>query len=178
MNGRRVGCRRTTDDPLLRLFIDRYHVRLLAIPREGAAVGDLYVERDGVVSTPGRVGEVLTGLVLPEQRVDERLADITGQLTRTIDATFGGRISELLLGALGIPAGVGLTAAVNRSSGVRFQFHEVFRSSVDVLALGGALTGRMLLREHPVVTGATGFYLTAAVLTTTTISLLVDRRPS
>ena len=175
MSGRRIGCRRATDDPLLRLFIDRYHVHLLAIPREGAAVGDLFVERDGVVGTPGRVGEVLAGdLVLPERRDGERLADITGQITRTVDATVGGRISELLLGGLGIPAGVGLTAAVNRSAGVRFQFHEVFRSSVDVLALGRALMGCTLLREHPVVASATGFYLTTAVLTTTTISLLVD----
>ena len=175
MSGHRVGCRRTTKDPLLRLFIDQYHMHLLAIPREGAAVGDLYVERDGVVGTPGRVGEVLAcDLVLPERRDGERLADIAGQLTRTVDATVGGSISAQLLSGLGIPAGVGLTAAVNRSAGVRFQFHEVLRSSVDVLALGRALMGCTLLRDHPVVIGATGFYLATAVLTTTTISLLLQ----
>jgi hypothetical protein len=159
----------------LRLFIDRYHVHLLAIPREGAGVGDLYVEQDGVVGTPGRVDEALSGgFVLPEQRVGERLADLAGQITRTVDAKVAGRVSELLLGGLGIPAGVGLTAAVTRSTGVRFQFDEVFRSSVDVLAVGRALMGCTLLQEHPVVADATGFYLTTAVLTTTRISLLLS----
>jgi hypothetical protein len=176
MSGPWVGCRRRTDDPLLRLSIDRYHVHLLAIPREGAVVGDLYVEQDGVVGTPGRIDEVLSGdFVLPEQHVGERLADISGQLTRSVDAVVGVRISELLLGSLGIPAGAGLTSAINRSTGVRFQFHEVFRTSVDVLALGRALMGCRLIREHPVIAGATAhFYLTAAVLTTKMISLLVD----
>ena len=88
-------------------------------------------------------------LVLPERRDGERLADITGQITRTVDATVGGRISELLLGGLGIPAGVGLTAAVNRSAGVRFQFHEVFRSSVHVLALGRAPWGARCCGSTP-----------------------------
>lgn len=48
--------RRNTNDPLLRAFLDTYKVNLLAIPREGAEVGDAYVASpNGSISEPGKL---------------------------------------------------------------------------------------------------------------------------
>ncbi len=174
MTGARPGCRRSTDDPLLRLFIDRYHLHLLAIPRQGSAVGDLYIQQGRVVGTPGYIGEILSpGFELPPLRTGELLADITGQLTRDVHAKLGSRIAEQLLSVLGIPVGAGVSAAISRSGGVRFRFHDVFRTSVDVLALGRALAQHPLLAGHPAISGKARYYLATSVLTTDAISILV-----
>jgi hypothetical protein len=175
LTGQRLGCRRTTDDPLLRLFIDHYHLHLLTIPRQGSTVGDLYIERDGVVGTPGYIGEILSpGFELPKVRIGERLADITGQITRSVDPKVGVKIAEQLLSVVGIPADVGLSAAFSRAGGARFRFHDVFRDSVDVLALGRVLAQHMLVRGHPAVSDQARFYLTTAVLTTEAISIVIE----
>jgi hypothetical protein len=177
LTGQRLGCRRTTHDPLLRLFIDHYHLHLLTIPRQGSAVGDLYIERGGVVGTPGYIGEILSpGFELPEVRVGERLADITGQITRSVNPKVGAQITEQLLSVLGIPADVGLAAAISRARGARFRFHDVFRDSVDVLALGRVLAQHTLVRGHPAVSDQARFYLATAVLTTRAVSIVMEGR--
>jgi hypothetical protein len=160
---------------LLRLFIDRYHLHLLTIPRQGSAVGDLYIERDGVVGTPGYVGEILSpGFAMPEMRLGERLADITGQITRSVNPKVGAQIGGQLLSVLGIPADVGLSAAISRARGARFRFHDVFRDSVDVLALGRVLAQHTLVQGHPALSDQARFYLATAVLTTKAISIVID----
>ena len=175
MTRARLGCRRSTDDPLLRLFIDRYHLHLLAVPRQGSAVGDLYVEQRGVVGTPGYIGGILTpGFELPPYRTGERLADIAGQLTRDVNAKAGARIADELLGALGIAASAGISAAISRAAGIQFRFHEVFRASVDVLALGRALAGHSLLPGHPAISARARYYLATSVLTTDAVSIVAS----
>ena len=47
--------RRNTSDPLMRLFLDKYYLHLLSIPREDVLIGDLYAYDGSRVSTPGKI---------------------------------------------------------------------------------------------------------------------------
>ena len=59
--------RRDSEDPLLRAFLDAYKLNLLAIPRENAQVGDVYVHTKDGVSVPGSLQYILTPeFVLPK----------------------------------------------------------------------------------------------------------------
>lgn len=168
--------RRTTDDPLLRLFIDRYHLHLLAIPREHAAVGDVYVEADGRVGAPGRIEHLLTpAFTLPEVRRGERLADVAGQLTRRVDMSAGINLLENILAGLGLPAALSMGETLQRSSGVGFRFHDVFRDWLDVLELGARLPGHRLASSQAAVSEQDRLHVTTAVLSTSAISVELDR---
>jgi hypothetical protein len=168
--------RRTTDDPLLRLFIDRYHLHLLAIPREHAAVGDVYVEARGRVSAPGRIEHLLMpAFTLPDVRRGERLADVAGQVTRHIDMSAGINLLENILAGLGLPAALSVRESLQRSSGVGFRFHDVFRDWLDVLELGMRLPDYRLARSQAAVSEQDRLHVTTAVLSTSAISLELDR---
>src|SRR5262245_57134703 len=65
--GAEFMCRRSEDDPLAKFFFNRYRLHLLAIPREGAAVGDCYVVTPKGILNPGPVGQLmLRGFEMPE----------------------------------------------------------------------------------------------------------------
>ena len=171
-------CKRDTDDPLLRLFVERYHLHLLAIPRAGAEVGDLYVESGGRIGVPGRLGGILEpDFTLPVVRMGERLADIEGKLTREVETGMGATIAESLLSGLGLPMGLGAKTTIKRASGIEFRFHEVLRDSIDVFALGRALTGHTLAPDHPAVGADARLYLTTAVVRTAAITIVTNGKP-
>lgn len=47
--------KRNSGDPLLRMFLDKYHLNWLSVPREKAEVGDLYVYDSKRASAPGKI---------------------------------------------------------------------------------------------------------------------------
>ncbi|MEO7521235.1 MAG: hypothetical protein ABIW79_05410 [Gemmatimonas sp.] len=81
-------CKRTERDPLLRLFIDEYNLHLLAIPRENAAVGDVYVHDGKRTSAPGSLVHLLTPVfTMPAIVTGEQLADVAGTVSREWSST-------------------------------------------------------------------------------------------
>src|ERR1022692_4029658 len=167
--------KRSTKDPLLRLFLDRYHVHLLAVPREGIDVGDTYVERDGAISAPGRISQILTPTFeLPSVTRGERLADIAGNATSLIEVGVALHILDNLLAGFGIPLGLSPHGALDRAGSVSFRFHEVHRDSVDVLEVGGMLPDYKLNRDNAALTAKSRIYVTTAALFTASISLELE----
>lgn len=168
--------KRSTEDPLLRLFLDRYHVNLLAVPREGIDVGDAYVDQGGVISAPGRITQVLIPrFELPSISRGERLADITGNATRRVERRAAVRVLDNLMVGLGISLGVSAHAAFERGGGMSFHFHEVTRDSVDVLEIGRMLPEYRLDPSNAALDAASRIFVTTAVLFTSTISLELEQ---
>jgi hypothetical protein len=175
-------CKRSTADPLVRLFLDRYHLNLLPVPRERAACGQLYVKRGRAVSAPGDVRELFEPAVeLPPVLPDEVLADIAGTLSEKVTVKVGLSLLESFLVALGAAGVVDkVKAGYQRSSasGARFRFADATRDSMDPLSLGTAFLDRRFIRRHAFVAPENRYYIVGAVVRTPSISILVEDQTS
>src|SRR5262245_39567875 len=118
-------CKRTTADPLVRIFLDTYRVNLLAVPRADARVGDLYVRTGKTTSSPGFLGHLVgKSFELPTVAEGERLPTLGGLVSDAVAADAGlglldGFLAALGAGDLGVKAQASYRAERTRS--VRFR---------------------------------------------------------
>jgi hypothetical protein len=171
-------CKRSTDDPLVRAFLDDYGINLLRVPRENACCGDLYVKTGRSVSGPGDVAELFDPAVrLPRPRRNERLADLSGKRSTKIDLKVGiGLLDAFLaaIGAAGVLSKLKASFDLHRVGSVSFAFRDATRDSVDPLKLGTALGQSRLKTDHPFVQPESEYFVTAAVVRTPSISVMLD----
>ncbi len=137
-------CRRTTGDPLARMFLDQFSLNLLQIPRENARVGDLYAVLGDRALPPGRTGDILDpSPELPELKT-EPLGDLAGVVSDAVSVQAGVGLLEGFLTAMGA-AGLVADARVRYGSGavrgLRFRLTDAMRESVSTGELGNALIG-------------------------------------
>jgi hypothetical protein len=171
-------CKRSTDDPLVRLFLDRYGLNLLPIPRESAAVGDLYVYDGRRVSPPGNVTYFLDPPPeMPELTTGERMADVEGVMSSGFSLDLGLGLLEGFFMAFGAGALADKVTAEYRAQetrSLRFRITEATRDFVDPFKLGMALIGRRLLTEHPMWSEDNRYYLVTGVARTPSISVVAE----
>jgi hypothetical protein len=167
--------KRSKPDPLVRTFIDTYHLNLLPIPRENAACGELYVKRGKKVSAPGDARELLQPRVtFPPVAPDEKLAELRGTASSSIDAKAGLGLLESFLIALGAGGIVNKLKAgyeQKRVRSVQFRLEDATRDSMDPLSMGTALEGRRFRPNNPWVSPEAEYYIVAAVVRTPSLSL-------
>jgi hypothetical protein len=171
-------CKRNGDDPLVRKFLDDYGVNLLRLPRERADCGDLYIRNGKTVSAPGDVRALLEPPIdLPEVERGERLADLSGTISKKISLDVGLGVLEAFLAALGAAGIVDKVKAEfrrSRGSGLRFRFREATRDSVDPIELGNALDGRRFKTANPLVLRDSEFYVVGGVIRTPSVSIALE----
>lgn len=172
--------RRDTSDPLLEAFFKDYKIHLLAIPRQDARVGDVYVDTKQGVTAPGHLRSLLKPAPkIPSPRVGERLAQIARTQTRALDLKIGLRLLEGFLSAVGATVAAGrIKAAYEQkdASKIRFQVKNVTRDSVDLLKFGEALMPCQLDEDHPFVKQGHRYYVTVAVFRSSSISVTAQDR--
>ena len=170
--------RRNTDDPLMRMFLDRYHLHLLYVPREGVAVGDLYVYDGRRVSSPGKVTYFLEPpLEMPPITIGEHMADVSGIVSHGVSTQWGlGYLENFLssLGAGGIVNRVRAGYEAKKANVLKFRFAHATRDSVDVMLLGVKLIRRKLMEDHPLHEKGNQYYLVTAVARTPSISIMSE----
>lgn len=168
-------CNRTTNDPLLRIFLDKYGLHLLSIPREKAQVGDLYVHDGKRVSTPGQVKYFLDPpLTMPHPVTGESMADVVGQLTQGISIKVGLSLLEGFLTALG--AGGALTKLrtgfeTKGTKIIKFCFEHATRDHVDVMQLGSKLARHKIKQGNAIYGEGNHYYMVTAVARSSSISI-------
>jgi hypothetical protein len=169
-------CKRDTGDPLVRMFLDRYKINLLTVPRERVACGDVYIRNGRRVSSGVRVAELVEPAVtLPPVFEGEALADLAGTLSDGVSVDIGFGLLEGFLAAIGAGGVVSkVSAGVERSrtSTLRFRFTEATRDSIDGGALGTMLEGRRLRPTQPLVQEGNDYFVTTAVIRTPSLSLV------
>lgn len=167
--------RRNSDDPLLRAFLNTYKLNLLAIPRENAQVGDVYVDTPKGISTPGALQFLLTPkFVMPKITTGEKMTSIAGTQTEALKYKVG--ISLLdgffsALGALGALDKVKAAYEHKRTGKLRFRFKNATRDSVDSLAFGKALIPCKLEGRQPYVQPGNSYYVTVGVVRSKSITI-------
>lgn len=171
-------CKRTTSDPLLRRFLDRYGLHLLAVPRADVAVGDVYIS-DGHRTTPvGHVRNLLEPALEVSPALNEPMADVTGQMSREVGFEVGFSVLETFLvavGASGIIDSLKAEYVQRDAQALTFSFEEPARDHVDVLEIATALDGRRLRSVSAFDAKKHRFYLTTTVARTRSISVREQR---
>jgi hypothetical protein len=171
-------CKRNTEDPLVRAFLDRYGLHLLAIPREHAAVGDLYVSSKRGVAVAGRVEHLLEPpLAITATTVGERLADVAGLVSLGVSVGAGLGLLEGFLTAFGAAGLVGKARASfesKRTRSIRFRFQNATRDSTDVLAVGRSIWRHRFPDAHGVGDEHSRYYLATAVARTPSLTIRAE----
>jgi len=169
-------CRRSADDPLAKFFFNRYRLHLLAIPREGAAVGDCYVVTPKGILNPGPIGQLmLRGFEMPEIARGETIAGLSNQVSDAVDLDAGFRLLGPFLAAIGLGSVVGDAKVNMQSKGARrlsFRLLDARRDSVSPLALGGALKGKRFDWAHPLIRPENKYLITAGVIRTPSLTVV------
>ncbi len=132
--------KRDTDDPLMRLFLDKYRLNLLSIPRENASVGDVYItdEKDSkFASPPGNIKYLLDppfDFSKIQVTAGETLSDISGTTSGSISAQFGLQFLENFLNALAPIVGIGAKIRANYEANsveaIKFRFSSPTRNYI------------------------------------------------
>lgn len=170
--------KRNTNDPLLRIFLDRYNLHLLSTPRENAGVGDLYVYDGERVSTPGNVTHFLEPpFKMPDIITGEDMADVTGRVSNGISANVGlGLLENFLnaMGAIGIVNKVRASYETNGAKTLKFHFAQAKRDYVDVMLIGRELVNHRIMEEHALYSRGYYYYLVTAVVHSPSISIIAE----
>lgn len=170
---------RNSDDPLLQSLLKKYRLNLLSIPRDNAAVGDLYVQNpnSNFVSTPGSITNFLTpNMEIPENKIkkDEQLADVVGQISKDISGNAGLDFLEGFLGKLG-SAGIGakIRGAYegSKNSKIMISFPDPKRDFIDPFVFGSLLMGHNFMKDHPLYSKDRRYYVVTGLAKSKSLSV-------
>jgi hypothetical protein len=171
-------CKRSSDDPLVRHFIDEYRLNLLSVPREHAEPGDLYVRDRGGISAPGAIAAFVSPPpALPEPRRGEIVSGLSGRLSHQISVRVGLQLLQnflIALGAVGIVDKLGAAYEHSRASSVRFRFDGATRDWIDPGLLGRAIGGAAFDRDNAFVEDGNRYYVVAAVVRAGALAVVAE----
>jgi hypothetical protein len=161
------------------MFLDRYNLNLLSIPREDAAIGDLYPYDGRRVGQPGNVRDFLEPPLSISQKsvVSGRMADVSGTLSDSVSIDVGLNILEGFLSAMGAGSVVGDVGAEYKTKGtasMRFRFVNAVRDKVDPISLGTRLMNHRVREGHPLVAKDYQYFLVTAVVRSPSISIVAE----
>jgi hypothetical protein len=161
------------------MFLDRYHLNLLAIPREDAAVGDLYPYDGRMVGQPGSVRDFLQPpLSIPKETIRRgEMPDISGTLSDSTSIDVGLNLLDGFLSAMGAGGVIGDVGAEYKRVGtaaLKFRFTDAVRETIDPISLGTKLMSRRVREGHPMVARGYRYYLVTAVARSPSISVMAE----
>jgi hypothetical protein len=160
------------------MFLERYKLNLLAVPRERARCGDVYLRDGARVSSAVDITQLLDESVrLPPQFDGEPLADLAGSLSDGVSLKLGLGLLQGFLVAIGAAAVVSKVSAGyerGRSAKLRFRFAHVTRDSVDPASLSSVLEGRSFRSTQPLLQHASEYFIAAAVVRSPSISVIAE----
>jgi hypothetical protein len=167
-------CRRDTNDKLVRKFLDRYGLNLLALPGRRVGCGSVYIEQNGRLTAPGPLNDMVEPAITLKKPFKEDLPDLAGEWSDSVSAEVGLGLLQNFLAALGVPGlvdEVRASAKDTASRRVAFRFQQVTRESLNPVALGNALKGRRLSESNPWVRDGNRYFAVAAVVRSRSISI-------
>ena len=171
-------CTRQTVDPLIRAFLDRYGLNLLAIPRQFVNCGDVYIGQGSQLSTSVGLADLLTPPPqLPAPVTGEQLADLSVVVSNGVSLSAGLNVLANMLTALGagdLFKGVKAGYQSSASAKLRFRVREATRDHVDPSALGRALSGCTIDEAHPLVSDDNTYFVVSGVVRTHTVSITAE----
>ena len=161
-------------DPLVAKLLADYNLNLLSPPRQNCAVGDLVMTSGNTTQRTGSIVEfLLPALELPAVK-QEKLADISGQVSGSIDAQAGfdllGPFLQLI-GAVGLDS---IKSAFDRTgkSTIQFRFPNTTREFIDPIVFAKSIADRQFDTSNPLYKESNRYYAAAGVLRSGSISIV------
>lgn len=157
-------CKRSDDDPLVRMLTDRYRLNILRLPRRGVNVGEVLIRDGADLRCAGTVSRLFAPpLDLPPVRT-VALPDVDGvtsarRSARTSAAPLTGLLTALGVGGASASASLSASRDITvayRLTGTRYQ-------STDLLTLADELAARVPLPDHALLRREREFFIAHAV---------------
>ncbi len=171
-----------SNDPLLQVILEKYHLNLLSIPREMVSLGDLYIKDNNTrqISSPGNIAYFLLPkfALLEKDKVTETMADISAAISSKIPATIEIQFLEQFLNNLGISNNIITKLRTCYQSQnvatIRFSFADATRDYVDPIQLGSELTGYKLMKENALYSEGYRYFIVTAVARCSSLRLMAE----
>lgn len=171
-------CKRNSEDPLLKIFLSRYGLNLLSVPRTNVHVGDVFILNGSSVSTSGNIQYITNPpLHVSPNNINEHLVDIEGKISNNVDYLTGVNLLDSFLSSLGannISGNFKTEFKKKGIQGLKFFFNDIERDSVDVLKLGADLIDTAINSAHPLINKNYKYYIVTAVVKSSSISIKTD----
>jgi hypothetical protein len=168
-------CRRDTNDVLVRRFLDRYQLNLLALPGRRVRCGSVYIQEGKRLTSPGWLGD----LVEPELQLDEpfpepEMPDLCDEWSDSYSIEVGIGLLRGFLAALGVAPLIDelkISAKGSAARTIAFRFREVSRESLSPTQLAAALEGHRLRRSSGWTQKGNRYFAVAAVVRSRSLSI-------
>lgn len=167
---------RKTKDPMIRKFLDDYHLHLLTLPREKVGIGDIYVREGKRTQISGNVVHFLQPAVeIPPIETDEKMVDdLRDTLTEGVEFKTGIGLLEKYLKVLGMGKIIGKVKVAYESEGakvIRFGFESLTRDSVDMMAFGNELGDKKIIPGHTMYGKKKKYYIVYGLVRSPSVSI-------
>src|SRR5262249_41860246 len=170
--------KRNTDDPLIRSFIDKYNLHLLSIPRANASIGDLYRYDGNTASTPGKISYFLEPIFeISKVTTGETMGDISGVISKGIDAKFGLEFLDGFLkavGAGGIITKLSSSYESKNTHMLKFRFAEITRDHTDPYWLSEDISSHTIKKNSAMYGEGYHYFLVTAVVRSPSINIIAE----
>jgi hypothetical protein len=168
------------DDPLLKLFFEKYQLNLLSIPRENVSLGDVYTQEENNkrLSSPSNIVYLLEPkFEFTDKTTNETLADISGTISKgsSIDSAF--QFLEGILNVLGIGSIVGASMKAHYqrkgAKSIKFNFPNTTRDHIDPNLFLTDL-GRYHLKENALYDNTHRYFIVTGIVKSSYISMIAE----
>lgn len=157
-------CKRSDDDPLIRILTDRYKLNILRLPRRGVGVGELVIREGKDLRCAGSVKRFFDpDLDIP--RIESAaLPDVDGISSARLSSSIAAAPLTGILTALGVPYMPSVSASFRRARdvSVTFTLTGTRYQKTDLVALGGELASRVMRRDNALYNPAREYYIAHA----------------
>lgn len=179
---------RKSDDPLLKIFLEKYGLHLLSIPREDSNVGDLYIQDPNIkyLSTAGSIRHFLVPKFEVSDldiTVDELMADVVGKVSKDVSGNAGLNFLENFLNNLAMSnIGAKITGSYEgtNKNAITFTFANPRRDSLDPLLLGNRIFKYKFDKSNALYSEDRKFFIVTAIAKSSsiTVDFLGDKKNS
>lgn len=168
--------KRNTRDPLMRTFLDKYKLHLLALPSQETLIGQICVYREEDL-----IGRDSMTLFLEQDYqippvTSTKMGDIEGKLSQAVSIDIGLGLLENFLSSFGIGSVIQKVHLDFQSRSVhtlKFAFDDTLRNTISVVKIAKDLIGKTFAvkENHPLFSETNKYYLVTGEARTTSLSI-------
>jgi len=169
--------KRDTEDPLMKSFVDKYKLHLLPVPRNDIFLCDIFIQDKNGMSGSGSIVDFLE----PEYEIpptrNGTMADLSGQLSRSVSFDVGVGLLEGFLSAFGIGAIIQNVKVGYKNKGtqyMKFRFTTIQHDTVSAIKAAKNLINHTIVKNHPFYDINNKYYLVTALARTPSISIVAE----
>ena len=164
-------CKRSDNDPLVRVLADRYKLNILRLPRRGVGVGELLIREGKDLRCAGSIRRLFDPELEIPLAEPVPLPDVDGVTSARRSASVAGAPLTGLLTALGATgvSSIGAALRAAREISVAYSLTGTRYLCTDLVSLGDELSSRVLRQDNALYRTGRQFFVAHAAAEATGI---------